>query len=1710
MTDVFSWLNTAASGSTTLLLLDMFIKATLLLVVAFLASALLRRSSAAVRHCIWCLTFAGLLLLPILSSLLPGWCLPILPGMFQADETPTVTRIADNTFSETDYVAFQASEIRMKEPTLDESLGDFNPVSLQAESSVNSERFQQAAAPPVPHVKTNPTRETTSAVPWLAMLGLLWLVGVGAFVLPLVLSPLYTRRLTRSAREINDPQPSGLLWQLCHGLGIRRSVRLLETDKSLIPMTWGVLRPVLLLPGTWRNWSKQRQQFVLLHELAHVKRYDVAFQMLGRGACALYWLHPLAWYALRRMRIERELACDDCVLMAGQRPSDYAQQLVDIARTHHLPGVPTAVAMLQSKNLEGRVRAVLDKARSRLPLSRNVGRLFLVSAALLVTLLAVVQPEAWSEPQVETLSDAAEATPSTQDADEAASESEESSMDRQALLALAQRNRFQDGKVVTLEPIHGTITGRRGRPVAGAKVYLREHPRSWKSWGRNTPTETRDLAVTVSDDKGRFRFENIKSKPLHILRKDVLPVDVIVLAEGYAAAWRRLSKYGTADFQLKPGSRIHGRIVDEKQEPAKGTTIRVLRFLPLTEIANMDLSRHVYPLVGKTLDLAHAGFQIAATVDEQGEFVLSGLPKNSGIMLEVSDLQHYREIIYTTANPDHPVWRESAHVSMPASSSYTVPSPYARARVADEETKRRARFGLRESVQISPIKIALHRGIRLQVRVVDDETGGPIPGSRLPQAPIFTYPGRGVTDENGVYGYSQLEPGNLSLRVAPPEGSKWIGVRTEVELAKEAYEAEAEVRLSRGAIVSGKVVDQTTGRGIADVRLHHIVLAGRTSASAAAKTDQEGQFHIVGPPGKGQVILYSTVPGYETPVRSGSIHQAPERFKRSVNATLDTPQTDIVFELVPDVLFHGRTLDLQGKPVGGVKITGKIARGVNSYMPLEQHSDGQGRYALTGFYADVLQKRRPKITILFQDESRGLATRVTFSPPTDETKQIERDIHLQPAGTVTGRVINDQTNEPVVGASVGVSLLTGNSDRHLGSTKTDQQGRYTYRLLVPDAEHMVNIRAKGYVASGGRSAYSKRITVKAGETRTMPEFHMTPKAVAESTADIPKVEPPKIDGLSPEKALESLPSRYNKDRKAYRAQAEGSSTGEAQDSTNLPVRITAAPTEKPLEGVRIQFHGRIGGGTLNQVLETDKDGFAELKRKAKAPVEHLWMTAQKPGFIPVHYYWGGDARPVELPARLDFKLASGFRIEGTVEGESGRPIAGASVDLTMPITWPRLASHVFTAAELTTDAEGRWMWDGAPEDPAIVSIRVTHSDYRRAMISAARGEANNVTLKQGLQVTGRVIDLEGKPISGATARLGFNRFGTNEPTGKTNANGRFVLKNCKAGKSLVTVQAEGYAPQFQKLVVRQHHEGLEFRLEAGQTLRVRVVDSQGKPVQGAIFATDTWRGYRTIELWRKTDAEGRVVWNAAPPDSVLCDVLKSGYMSVRKIPLTASDEEQVITLPSKLEISGRVTDAETGKPITSFEVREGKIFTNSDRTYWSGDEGVAYTDGKYSYTFDEPVEGRVLRVVAHGYRPETSRAFRSTEGKVDYDFKLSPGKGPSGVVVKADGTPAQDVEVGLATLEKRVSLLAGRFDSRQNRAEVVKTDAQGRFEFLPQDDEPFLLIVAGDSGFAEITSENLAKSSHIVLRPWGHLRGRVLVGDQPDAGREISFWSKRP
>ena len=217
----------------------------------------------------------------------------------------------------------------------------------------------------------------------------LWAMVAAALVLRLGIGLARVAAVTWTGAAL-DHLATGIARQM----GIRRRVRVRLSERVSMPTTWGVLRPVILLPAGVREWSEERLEIVLRHELGHVRRLDWFTQFLAHVACAVYWFNPLAWIAAQQLRKERELACDDGVLNGGIPGSDYAQHLVEIARATVLHEQFTVgVAMAQKSSLETRVRAMLDPGMRREGVTRKLfACAAMLTAAVLLPLASMKAP----------------------------------------------------------------------------------------------------------------------------------------------------------------------------------------------------------------------------------------------------------------------------------------------------------------------------------------------------------------------------------------------------------------------------------------------------------------------------------------------------------------------------------------------------------------------------------------------------------------------------------------------------------------------------------------------------------------------------------------------------------------------------------------------------------------------------------------------------------------------------------------------------------------------------------------------------------------------------------------------------------------------------------------------------------------------------------------------------------------------------------------------------------------------------------------------------------------------------------------------------------------------------------------------------------------------------------------------------------------------
>ncbi len=199
-----------------------------------------------------------------------------------------------------------------------------------------------------------------------AMAVFVWAAGFATSVLMMVRSAARLVRLTARARPVGDPDWLALRDQLAVRLGVRRTVVMLATDLPGMVGTWGWRRPCVLLPDHCESWPVARLRIVLGHELAHVARHDWAIQIAAEIVRAVFWFSPLFWIGCARLRRESEQACDDAVLEAGVPAAEYATHLLDIARTCRPAAAAAAVLPIaRPSTLEWRITAMLNSTIAR-------------------------------------------------------------------------------------------------------------------------------------------------------------------------------------------------------------------------------------------------------------------------------------------------------------------------------------------------------------------------------------------------------------------------------------------------------------------------------------------------------------------------------------------------------------------------------------------------------------------------------------------------------------------------------------------------------------------------------------------------------------------------------------------------------------------------------------------------------------------------------------------------------------------------------------------------------------------------------------------------------------------------------------------------------------------------------------------------------------------------------------------------------------------------------------------------------------------------------------------------------------------------------------------------------------------------------------------------------------------------------------------------
>jgi hypothetical protein len=291
---------------------------------------------------------------------------------------------------------------------------------------------------------------------------------------------------------------------------------------------------------------------------------------------------------------------------------------------------------------------------------------------------------------------------------------------------------------------------------------------------------------------------------------------------------------------------------------------------------------------------------------------------------------------------------------------------------------------------------------------------------------------------------------------------------------------------------------------------------------------------------------------------------------------------------------------------------------------------------------------------------------------------------------------------------------------------------------------------------------------------------------------------------------------------------------------------------------------------------------------------------------------------------------------------------------------------------------------------------------------------------------------------------------------------------------------------------------VDFQLKPGNTIRMRVLDKQGRPIPKARVVVE--RGHSSLpysaldQAPHETDDDGVWVWNEAPPDELQVNIAPRDGMRVTR-PIMARKEEYVFRLPSALVVSGNVFDAESRQPIKRFRL-VSRVSQRGEELGWA-QKNIVSNEGRFQIreTVEEP--GYLMRVVADGYHSAAAREIKSDEGNVTVDFGLVKGKSVAATVLTPDGAPAAGAKVALVSAGKEILVQQGELQNGE------ETDRSGQFRLETADDD-FWIVVTHPAGCATLPGRPATDPRVIKLTPWSRIEGAFPATRKPQGAVEIS------
>jgi protocatechuate 3,4-dioxygenase beta subunit len=587
---------------------------------------------------------------------------------------------------------------------------------------------------------------------------------------------------------------------------------------------------------------------------------------------------------------------------------------------------------------------------------------------------------------------------------------------------------FGDEKKPEAITLTGKVVAADGKPVAGATVEFRSDAVGREKVTADIADLDDLLAGTTANEKGEFTLSKVALPALPgSQRWTAGPVGYLLArAKGHGLGWHtvQLPANQPIDLKMPEPATVRGRVVDEAGKPVASAKVNVTN-ITLLGVPQGWNSHHSF---------WRTKVPVSTVSDADGRFEVNDVPKEARLDLVFLHDQFVRTVAYA-ATTDKP--------QPPAAVTYT-------------NTSNGSFLTRRVPVHLHDFTVALQVGRTVTGRVVFEDTGKPAAGMMVMLQGNESGYSRTATDAEGRFTCRQLPRGKGSYTVSPPEITEYIAANGSFEIPADKDEATLEpIKLPRGAIISGKVVDEDTGKGIAGVNLYfQVQTPSRDWQGSSARTEDDGKFRMSVPPGTGTLMISGQVEGYVAGLGFARSPQNENPFAKSITAKLDTPVTDVTFKLGKGLTVSGRALDTEGKPVAGAKVMlmnefggFRAQQGMKYFTPFTPFSDRtiktdqEGKFTLDFLVPGMESYANASMEGFTQANSPQAKLAV------GERKDIG-DLTLGRADQSVGGVVVDPAGRPIAGVQVyAYSNRNGNFVSSSEQIVTDQNGRFKVTKL---------------------------------------------------------------------------------------------------------------------------------------------------------------------------------------------------------------------------------------------------------------------------------------------------------------------------------------------------------------------------------------------------------------------------------------------------------------------------------------------------------------------------------------------------------------------------------------------------------------------------------------------------------------------------------------